>query len=128
MMGRINGINKGKAGEREAAEWLRKKLNLDIAPQRNLEQTRSGGYDLIGLEPFIFEVKRQETLHLHDWWMQVKRAASATGDIPIVMYRQNRKPWNFLISAKYIGVDAGYLIVNEVVFIKWFNKALDNTY
>jgi hypothetical protein len=126
--------NKGAAGEREAAEWLQKKFNLEHLPQRNLEQVRfkgkgrvQQGHDLIGFEPFGIEVKRQEVLSLRTWWRQAKIAAhrSNTPSIPVVMYRQNRKQWKFLISANHIGIEVGYLHLESQEFIDWVNHILN---
>jgi hypothetical protein len=67
---------KGAAGEREVKLILRsilapvylhhKKELPDI--ERNLEQSRGGGYDLKGLEWLAIEVKRQERSNLKAWW------------------------------------------------------------
>ena len=126
--------NKGAAGEREAAEWLQKKFNLEHLPQRNLEQVRfkgkgriQAGHDLIGFEPFGIEVKRQETLALRTWWRQAKIAAhkSHVPSIPVVMYRQNRKTWKFLIGAQWIGIEVGYIKLEAQEFQDWVNHILN---
>lgn len=118
-MGRINGIKKGKAGEREAADWLYKEFNLSIKPERNLEQTRGGGHDLNGFQPLCIEVKRQETLAKRDWWLQVTSAVTKEYSVPIVMYRQNRKKWKFLISARSIGLPTGFIELEVREFKMW---------
>lgn len=118
-MGRINGINKGKQGEREAAEWLYKEFNLSIKPERNLEQTRDGGHDLNGFQPLCVEVKRCETLAKRDWWLQVTSAVTKEYSVPIVMYRQNRKKWKFLISARSIGLPTGFIELEVREFKMW---------
>jgi hypothetical protein len=115
----VNSRNKGARGEREFCDWLEKTFNLDIKPQRNLEQVRSGGYDVL-LKPFIFEVKRVEILNKKRWWLQVINASKdIINCIPVVAYKQNRKKWAFLISAVYINLDAGYIELNEQTFIQW---------
>lgn len=124
MVKRINGIKKGKAGEREAANWLAKIFNLSEAPTRNLKQTREGGHDLNGFQPFCIEVKRQETLAKRDWWLQVTSSVTEEYNIPVVMYRQNRKKWKFLISAIYIGVDTGFIELEAREFELWANKII----
>jgi hypothetical protein len=40
------------------------------------------------------------------------------------MYRQNRKKWKFLISAKFIGLDKGYVRLEELEFKKWARMIL----
>jgi len=112
--------NKGSAGERELAKWLQRTLNLDEAPKRNLEQTRSGGADLI-LPPFMFEVKRCERLDLDSWWVQITKA-TGNESIRVVAFRQNHRPWEFLISANYVGIEKGYVRLNETVFKKWIKN------
>ena len=123
-MARINAKSKGASGEREFGKWLLDNFKLlsenNIIPERNLLQTREGGADITNVPCFIFEVKRCETLSLQNWWLQVNRVKSQK--IKVVAYRQNRKPWNFLISAKHIDVDKGYIILNELVFIKYASK------
>lgn len=47
---------KGKAGELELARLLREHLGADVT--RNLEQSRRGGADLLGLPGWAVEVKR----------------------------------------------------------------------
>ncbi|RLC88505.1 MAG: hypothetical protein DRJ03_02540 [Chloroflexi bacterium] len=114
----INGRNKGAAAEREAGKWLKEQFNLLKAPERNLEQVRSGGYDLVGFYPFAVEVKRCEVLALRDWWLQVVQATDGYM-VPVVMYRQNRCKWQFLVSAKNIGLDTGYIHLEAREFVMW---------
>lgn len=121
----VKAIDKGKNGEREAAAWLQEHLQLEVLPTRNLDQTREGGYDLLGLQPFAVEVKRCETLSLVAWWRQVKEA-TPHGMCPIVMFRQNRKQWRFLLPARLIGVDIGFIEVGGSVFKEWAKCVLTN--
>lgn len=123
-MGRINARAKGASGERELAKWLQSKFKLDFTPQRNLEQVRSGGSDIIDFYPFYFECKRVETLDLQSWWNQVLfevRKCEYHEPVPIVAFRQNRKPWEFLISASNIGLDKGFLRLRDREFIGYAN-------
>lgn len=120
----LNARNKGAAGERELARWLMEHLSLSELPQRNLEQVRSGGADLTPVGNLLFEVKRCEVLQLNSWWIQVKSAARYDQE-PVVAFRQNRKQWMFLISAKHIGVENGYLLLNGYTFLKWANDQLN---
>jgi len=120
----VNGRTKGAVGEREFCRWLFDNLNVPM-PERNLEQVRSGGSDVIDIEAFFFEVKRCESLNLDAWWVQVVSAVRKSLDdsnIPIVCFRQNRKPWEFLISAKEIGLERGYIRVSERIFLKWIKN------
>lgn len=128
----VNPRNKGSDGEREAAAWLQKNLNLEHTPQRNLEQVRFKGngrvqlgMDLIGIEPFCIEIKRQEILTLRSWWIQcVVASKNIPGAVPVVMYRQNRKKWKFLISAKNLGLKNGFVQLGTVTGLAWLKIQL----
>ena len=129
-MPRINGRNKGANAEREAAVWLKQQFKLEHLPQRNLEQYRYGahvkstGFDLQGFPPFCFEVKRVEKLNLRSWWVQAVNATTEEYHIPVVMFRQNRGKWKFLISAKLIGLGNGFIQLEDKEFVKWVNYTL----
>ena len=119
----VNARNKGANGEREAAKWLQDNFNLEVLPERNLEQVRKGGFDLVGFAPFAFEVKRCQVLAKRDWWLQVVNSCEPS-DIPVVMFRQNRQPWRFLISAKHVGLQTGFIQLESREFIMWGNTQL----
>ncbi len=119
-MGKINARAKGAAGERELAKWLHRNFRLDVIPTRNLEQVRSGGSDIIDFYPFFFECKRVESLDLQSWWNQVLftvRKCEYQDPIPVVAFRQNRKPWEFLVSATHIGLNKGFIRLREKEFV-----------
>ena len=119
----INARTKGASGERQFCKWLKDNLKLTELPTRNLEQVRSGGADVLGVAPFVFEVKRVERLNKGKWWRQVK-AASRHGEIPVVAYRQNRRPWKFLLPSSLIGLEFGYIELEGVTFKQWITKFL----
>jgi len=114
----INIRHKGQEGEREFCRWLQKTLELDFLPTRNLDQTRNGGADILGIGQFVFEIKRCEALEQRQWWIQVV-ASSTPSEMPVVAYRQNKRKWNFLISAKHIGLDKGFIHLQELEFSNW---------
>lgn len=121
----INGRTKGAAAEREAGKWLQESFSLPAAPHRNLEQVREGGYDLLGFEPFAMEIKRVEQLSLNQWWLQALKQAQHR-QCPVVMYRQNRQPWRFLIPATAIGVrSVSFVQLEANVFIAWAKPILE---
>ena len=123
-MGRINSRTKGASGEREFASWLQRVLSLTETPLRNLEQVRSGGADIVDVPPFIFEVKRCEQLDLRKWWMQVTKAQGQDHHLErVVVFRQNRKPWKGLISANHIGLETGFVEIQEYELEKWIQRA-----
>ncbi len=96
----VGARGKGAAGEREVKIILRSILqpvylyHNEPLPEfeRNLEQSRGGGYDLKGLEWLAIEVKRQEKSNLTAWWEQTLRQA-APGQIPFLIHRANHQPW-----------------------------------
>jgi len=92
--------NKGAAGERELSKILADRLGIDC--HRNLEQTRSGGADLLGVGPWAVEIKRQERLCIEQWWAQ---ACAQSDAYPALAYRQSRQPWTIIIP---LGVLCGY--------------------
>ena len=118
----VNGRTKGQGGEREAGCYLGNILG--IAPlERNLSQTREGGADHLGIPGLCIEVKRQEVLSIRIWWNQVCRAADVRHEIPVLMYRQNRTPWQFVLPANVflIGMP-GYVQLGEKGFSFWLRQ------
>ena len=119
----INPKTKGANGEREFCQWLFDNFNLESRPDRNLEQVRSGGCDVV-CTPFAFEVKRREKFEFVNWWNQVSKAVKTAGSIahglePVVAFRINKGDWEFLISAKHLGIPHGFLHCDRFVFRKW---------
>lgn len=98
---------KGASGEREAAAvlagWIEpvyRHAGVEVPDiKRNLMQTREGGYDLVGIDWLALEVKRQENMALPSWWRQTVKNASM-GQIPFLMWRQNRRPWFFRVRVE----------------------------
>lgn len=150
--------NKGQRGEREGAALLMlwsnevlahlreayvKEDSLDcyedIVFNRNLAQTREGGYDLVGLDWLAVEVKRHETLNVTGWWKQTVEQAKPD-QIPFLMYRQNRTEWKFRVRinarpyqfehviAKPIDVVSLDVDMNITNAAKWFKSELFNRY
>jgi hypothetical protein len=123
----INIRTKGQNGEREAGTILGRMLGVGSLA-RNLEQVRSGGADLLDISGLCIEVKRHETLAVNTWWRQVSIAADKRGDIPVLMYRQNRKPWHFCIPAYLLLPNMrGYLTLDEGQFETWLRVWTDDS-
>lgn len=104
----INIRTKGAEAEREVATvmnaivtaaCLRHGLSLPLKPliQRNQNQSAVGGSDLTNSFDLAIEVKRQEALSINTWWKQCEVAARETAGIPILIYRQSRKPWRVVM-------------------------------
>jgi hypothetical protein len=122
----VNPGAKGKAGENEACEWLMKHIydNKRIL-HRNRNQTFVGA-DIV-TKPFVIEVKRRETLALDKWWIQINKVRNRMREydqewIPVVMFRVNRGPWEFLISAEVIGDTTGWIRIPQNRFIRWARR------
>jgi len=119
---------KGANGERELYKLLNAVLDEELGChdnylRRNSDQSRAGGYDLVGCPWLAIEVKRQEQLNINAWWQQTVRQAKP-GQVPILLYRQNRKPWRAVMQAG-LHVGGGSLIVARAEvswedFLVWF--------
>lgn len=109
----INIRQKGANGEREVADALNaivRKVMQEIgfsqqdiedkarAVQRNQNQSAVGGCDLSNTFGMAIEIKRQEQLAVNSWWDQCVKAATRNGDHPVLLYRQNRKPWRVVTN------------------------------
>lgn len=95
--------NKGANAERELLRIIGDRLGIPLS--RNLTQTRNGGADCLDLPGVALEVKRCEQLQLNQWWRQAQRQAPA-GKIPVLAYRQSRKPWAIVVPLAWLtGLD-----------------------
>lgn len=97
----MNSRDKGKRGELEWSAFLRRHGYTEA---RRGQQFRGGGDspDVVGLPGFHNEVKRVEGKaagNIYDWLAQAVRDA-ATGLVPIVAHRRNRKDWVVIIGAE----------------------------
>lgn len=101
-MAKINSRAKGKAGERELIGELKKLLPPEMTSEltRNLDQTRDGGHDILGLDGWALEVKRYAQVlpaDLERFWEQTTEQARNNGALPALCYRQDRRPWRAVI-------------------------------
>lgn len=103
-MAGVSAQNKGKTGEREIADALNAivysiykakgwAVPKNLWVQRNTQQSAIGGHDLTGTWGLAVEVKRQEQLSINTWWKQCKASADTLKSIPVLVFRQNKKPW-----------------------------------
>lgn len=138
----INVRTKGQTGEREVADMLNfiiykamqragrpeaECLKAMTSVQRNQNQSAVGGNDLTNCLGLSIEVKRQETLSVPAWWKQTVAAAARNNEVPVLMYRQNRKQWHvrlpILIQMPGQVVQGSMTAVGEVdidTFKAWF--------
>jgi Holliday junction resolvase len=92
----VKSRNKGSGFEREVAAILRDLTGVNF--KRNLEQVRAADHgDLVPDDPafpFIIECKRYAAgvSCLAAWKDQASRAAAATGKMPAVVFRFDRRP------------------------------------
>jgi Holliday junction resolvase len=86
---------KGKTGEREFLNLLGELIGDRLS--RNLNQSDGGGADCVSLEGWAIEVKRHESLSVGAWWRQAQRQAERAGAVPVLAYRQSRKPWAIVV-------------------------------
>jgi hypothetical protein len=94
--------SKGANGERELAALLTSwaaEIGVTLDLIRNLEQTRSGGHDLLGVPGLATECKRVEVLSVGSWWAQADAQGVIAGLQPLLAYRQSRKKWQFMTRA-----------------------------
>lgn len=82
---------KGHAAENEVCKILSEKFGYKV--KRNLDQVRNGGADIIDVPPFAVEVKRHQVLNIPAWWKQALSQTTDSNPIPVLLYRQNGKPW-----------------------------------
>ena len=105
----VNSKQKGAVAERELAKILREHGFTDA--RRTAQYCGSSGdaADVIGIPGFHLECKRQEKMHLYDWYAQAVRDSAETGETPVVVHRASRKPW--LVS---LALDDFLFILNEL--------------
>ena len=96
-MGKINGRNKGAAGERELANLLKK---YGYKTSRGVQYCGdTGAADVIGLPQIHIECKRVERLNIYDAIEQAKSNATAKeipfgeSNLPAVFHRKNNHEW-----------------------------------
>lgn len=113
-MGKINSRAKGAAGEREfikeLGSWIGDEL---VAPlKRNLEQTRIGGHDIVGLEGWAIEIKRYRAIKEGDiarFWLQAVEQATRVSSKPVLAYREDFKSWRVRLAMGDLIPDGFYL-------------------
>ncbi len=102
----INSRNKGASAERQVAKLIYDHLGVKL--KRNLEQTRSGGHDLVPespglLDDFAIEIKRYAKITkplLDKFWEQAIEQAENAGKLPILIFRGDREEWRVAIALR----------------------------
>ena len=133
----INRKNKGGAGERHVIKLLQPvidniflladELDQNDIPilNRNLDQVRDGGNDIIGVDFLAIEVKNQATINLSKWFDQTKEQASKNQE-PVLIYKVKGK-WRVMMfglipcGKKSIRTNVD---IDMSAFIVWFEMML----
>ena len=88
---------KGRRAEIELADILREHGYPDARPGEALNYGTQP--DVVGVPGVHLEVKRRERLEVSRWYQQAVTDAERMKDgVPVVVYRQNRKPWMAVLS------------------------------
>lgn len=115
-MSGLKSLNKGKRAERECVKILQPLVDKACAAagiatfsvERNLTQSRKGGFDIAGIPWLALEVKHHETEQLSAWWEQAKRQAAEHQE-PVLFHRKNHGKWKVrmfgYLNAAQRGVD-----------------------
>ena len=104
----INSRNKGASAELEFSNIIYQWSGVRLI--RNLEQSRSGGHDLIvhpdeagacadSFRTLAIEVKRHAKATpglIKTWWAQAQNQAESNGLTPILAYRADRQDWQIV--------------------------------
>ena len=97
MAKRVNSREKGKRGEREASQEL-KRIFPGVQFRRG-QQYRGGddSPDIVGMDGVHLEVKRTEKFQLWKALDQAERDRGAD-DIAVVLHRRNKSPWVAVVA------------------------------
>jgi hypothetical protein len=104
----INSRAKGASSEREFSNLVYQWSGIRLI--RNLEQSRSGGFDLIvhvdevgqvadSFRTLAIECKRYSKVTpglIKTWWQQARNQAEPNGLTPVLAYRANRCDWQVI--------------------------------
>jgi len=120
----MNSRNKGATGEREFAKSFL--IVCGVSLERNLEQTRSGGHDLVVpdsedsiyahlIRELAIEVKRRKKITdsmLNGFWTQACVQAEEAGLVPCLAYRADNASWRLSLPLDWLygtkPMDLGY--------------------
>jgi len=119
-MAKINSRTKGKTAERELIGELKKLLPEGLTNElsRNLDQTRSGGHDILGLDGWAIEVKRYAQVlpgDIERFWAQAVDQAGRCNQVPALCYRADRRDWRVVLSIDcFDDIEDGMAYANTV--------------
>lgn len=107
---------KGATGEREFINEVGERLGLHLT--RNLDQWRSGGFDIEGLDHMAIEVKRYEKVAFHlvkEWWDQTIEQAIRHRRVPVLAYRGDHQPWRVRLPISFLRPDLPSLDIKYTI-------------
>lgn len=92
----INSRRKGSVGEIELCRLLEDTLGYEC--ERNLEQPRTTGVDILSIPMLAIEVKRRkgDSRGEHAKWWAKLYDDCPEGRIPVLAYRENQREWRFI--------------------------------
>jgi len=94
----INSKTKGKVGEREWRDFIKKKFKCNA--RRGVQYSGDASApDVVSDLPFFFEVKRRNALSVYEAIGQVVKDANGSGKIPTVAWRKDRREWLIILRA-----------------------------
>jgi len=113
----INSRNKGASAEREFSNIIYQWSGIRLI--RNLEQSRSGGFDLLvhseevgqvaeSFRTLAIECKRYGKVTpglINTWWQQAKEQAQPNQLHPVLAYRADRQDWQVIAPLYLINPD-----------------------
>ncbi len=108
----INSRNKGKVGE---LEFVKKIKEYGFTDARRTQQFSGEGHtaDVIGLPDIHIEVKRVESLNIHNAIAQCHRDKRES-DLGIVAHRKNNTPWLVTMTLDdWMEIYKRYLLTKE---------------
>lgn len=109
----VNGRNKGAAAERAFAKRM---AQSGVKLERNLTQSRNGGYDLVvkpdavgpvadafrGLAIECKSYSKASPGLIRKWWEQAKRQAVEDGKKPVLAYKSNYQDWRVVVPVDFV--------------------------
>lgn len=136
----INSRNKGASAERAFAQLVLDGIGVSLA--RNLEQTRSGGCDLVVTGPMAapyaqyvaglsIEVKRYASAvpsDIRGWWEQAVFQAARTEREPLLAFKLDRRDWQIMVPLHLVHREAprdtGYPLAVSMTLGGWFTLVM----
>jgi hypothetical protein len=113
----INSRTKGASAEREFSNEVYNWTGIRLV--RNLEQSRSGGFDLVvhpdesgavsdAFRTLAIECKRYAAVtpgKIATWWEQALKQSVPCGLMPVLAYRADRQAWRVIIPLHLVNAD-----------------------